>query len=144
MIEHKSRQNKKRKCLKIDNLLKKNRIEVQGPLYLVTIVSIFGNKNAKFWRTQAHGDGAIGRSTSGADNEPDSQRLQGTGRVGSAPRRPETSLHRMLRHQMLRNEERLLSTHFDCKPGHFPAKHKGDYLKTSFHHSLSMFLHVLH
>ena len=27
MIEHKSRQNKKRKCLKIDNLLKKNRIE---------------------------------------------------------------------------------------------------------------------
>ena len=30
MIEHKSRQNKKRKCLKIDNLLKKNRIEGLG------------------------------------------------------------------------------------------------------------------
>ena len=29
MIEHKSRQNKKRKCLKIDNLLKENRIEIQ-------------------------------------------------------------------------------------------------------------------
>ena len=26
MIEHKSRQNKKRKCLKIDNLLKKNHL----------------------------------------------------------------------------------------------------------------------
>ena len=100
MIEHKSRQNKKRKCLKIDNLLKKNRIELGQHDYSNNYSN---NYSINTRSTPSMSSQTAATEDNDDDNENENNNMNDNDSAGGSTRPNKKAKHR---HAMVSNYER--------------------------------------